>query len=47
MIVQSAQLSWQLALTHDKQQCQLIFQIVENHGQNMAVPLEKNIADDE
>jgi len=36
-----------LALTHDKEQRQLTFQVVENHGQNMALQLKNNFADDE
>jgi len=30
-----------LALTHDKEQRELTFQVVENHGPNMALPLKK------
>ena len=32
-----------LALTHDEEQHQFIFQVVENYRQNMAVPLKKNL----
>jgi len=36
-----------LALTHDKEPRQLTSQVAENQGQNMALPLIENFADDE
>ena len=39
--------NFNLALTHDKEQRQLTFQVFENHRQNMALPLKKYFAEDE
>ena len=36
-----------LVLTHDEEQRQLIFQVVEHHRKQMALPLKKNFADNE
>jgi len=36
-----------LAFTQDKEQRQLISPVVEKHGLNMALPLEKDFAGDE
>lgn len=36
-----------LALTHDEEQRELIFEVLENHRQNIALPLKRNFADNE